>query len=259
MDPEMKKKRKNERDKEAKKRKRTEQKRQLMAEARRLKGRIRATVRRNIGDAKGPLVNLVNKLIRMKLRTRNKNIRENVRYLIPTMFITDGCGLTDDPSFQEITEHLIVEIQVNIGPQGRPKWIDWLLIKKSNIDGAGFGLFANTDFEAFTSLGIFSGSKEKFRDTECSKYAIQVNRDGEKPYFIDANGSKGHEIFFGLHLANDPYYGLDEERQLGTGKKLEPNFEVYESMEAMTMKAIKKGTELLLDYRTGQEERNDSI
>ena len=123
-------------------------------------------------------------------------------------------------------------------------------IKKSNIKEADMGAFANKDLEKSTSLGWYRGKlmnehqRNKLKD---DGYVWVIDIKG-KEMFIDAKPIKRNNK---LRYVN----GAKTKKQ----KKL-VNVESYQYKEKIryrTMKKIKKGEELIIDYGDNYWEENE--
>jgi len=115
-------------------------------------------------------------------------------------------------------------------------------IKKSLIEGAGYGVFAARKFCEGEPLGVFFGKlKPPNEEKTYSNYAIATDHA-----VMDPEGgidSPGCPVYFGLHLTNDP------KGPIGKSSK-KSNFEVHDVPEfaAYATRDISEGEELYLDY-----------
>lgn len=119
----------------------------------------------------------------------------------------------------------------------------YIYIKKSDIKGAGFGLFAKQDIPRGTKLGVYNGkilNHDKYHKLRDKSYVWQINEDR----FVD-----GHPKYYKykrnrvmLSMAN----GVKTPKQ-----RTKINTFAYKYKRQIfykTLKGVKKGEEILLDY-----------
>ena len=122
-----------------------------------------------------------------------------------------------------------------------------MVIKKSLIKDAGFGLFAGVSFNKHDAIGLFMGETYPLTQKNTSKYAIS------SPFHVvDAMGgiNSGHPWYWGLHFANDPNYvtrGICCKVKTGNQSKI--NATILDNMVMYCTKNIQRGNEIYLDYR----------
>jgi hypothetical protein len=130
----------------------------------------------------------------------------------------------------------------------------WLHIKKSTIEGAGYGCFADTDFSEGAVLGLYMGGTTGLAD-----YQIVAGFDAGKKikcYPLTDRMALGERSAktMGLQMMNDPKYGLKEGEE--TDKKV--NAEIKSDLFVVAMADIKKGEEIFIDYNLADCESSDS-
>jgi hypothetical protein len=136
------------------------------------------------------------------------------------------------------------------------EWVSMFLVKKSTIEDARYGLFAERAFAKGDVLGVFYGRvTEKSAYKPTSKYAITVawppNAKDHTSFFVDPKDgptTTRREIFpayFGIHMANDPNY----KKRTGEVHLDLYNFIIDASLVAIATKDIAVGDELFLQYR----------
>mmetsp|Transcript_23838 Transcript_23838/g.28129 ORF Transcript_23838/g.28129 Transcript_23838/m.28129 type:complete len:170 (-) Transcript_23838:55-564(-) len=120
----------------------------------------------------------------------------------------------------------------------------WLQVKKSDIEGAGLGLFACRDFLVGELITLYTG-KKIYPGAE-SIYSITNGS-----IVLDCKPFKEGEPYLGAHMANDPNYltKMDNPNwlaEVGGGK--EYNAKIGQFFQLIAIQDIMKGEELLLDY-----------
>jgi hypothetical protein len=142
--------------------------------------------------------------------------------------------------------------------------------KKHHIlrNKANMGLFAAKDFPAKSCLGIFLGAtrtKVQNKQNPPSPYALsyyytrpdgteaKIVIDPKRP--IEGTVKKGQRLneedlpdFFGIHMANDPYYFSYNTSKRATGKEKIYNIMVDKNLRCYAKRKIKTGQELYLHY-----------
>ena len=95
----------------------------------------------------------------------------------------------------------------DLGSTGVPVEHEWFVVKRSTIEGAGLGLFADRNFQNGECMGLFMGSIQP-KTKAYSKFAITSPVLGT----IDpVKGFKGADVpryYMGVHMVND--YGFNE-------------------------------------------------
>lgn len=149
------------------------------------------------------------------------------------------------------------KVQLNVGPN---RWLDLLLVKKSNLEGAGYGVFALMDFEKGDIIGIYYGDLKpiKKEHNNYSEYSLRFEwkckRRKAVELVADALNSSLSELidkrdrkplYFGIHLVNDPYFNKAGRARRGQPT---PNILLDDKLQAVAIRNIKKGEEILLDY-----------
>eukprot|EP00977_Amphora_coffeiformis_P022200 scaffold10570_cov176-Amphora_coffeaeformis.AAC.50 len=149
---------------------------------------------------------------------------------------------------------------LNVGDKGHPTLkekirelpsVPWLVLKKSGIDGAGHGCFADKDFRKGAIVGLYMGG-----DVGDPKYSITPGWPAAKdvtcfpftnPMALEGRSTKT----MGLQMMNDPSFGLGD----GEVPQVEVNVEVYSDLFAVALKDIKKGEEMFMLYRLEDRKR----
>ena len=122
---------------------------------------------------------------------------------------------------------------------------DWLVVKDSELPGAGLGLFAARHYSVGALVTAYVGNlckpgRDDSRQVHFGSQAIDVKPDtlGRRRYL------------FGAHFLNNPYYGMSVERRNAyelewAGKKHNAEFD---GLRVRASSIIRKGDEILLDY-----------
>lgn len=116
--------------------------------------------------------------------------------------------------------------------------VDHLLIKRSTINGAGLGVFAQKTFKVGDFIGIYTGQYRSTIPKNVSYTAIY-----ETGYVNAAHGHLG----MGMHFINDYYYGKKKQprRALADDKT---NVTMTDDLLVWATKSINIGEELFMDY-----------
>ena len=115
---------------------------------------------------------------------------------------------------------------------GRP--IPWIEVKASGLPGAGFGLFALTDFRPGDTISVYLGKRNKTKDNCTQKYRL-LERDAQ------GGIGSGFSQWLGAHFANDPT--LMESRQHRVNAQFGNDY-------LLTAKRrIHIGSEIVVDYQ----------
>jgi hypothetical protein len=115
---------------------------------------------------------------------------------------------------------------------------DYVEIKKSNIPGAGLGVFAKKDIQVGEDLGVYRGELLEINDDSYSNgdrtfaYTLRIDVDGV-PMYVDAE----HNVYNWISRVNSPK---------GTGMK--SNIYWDSKGRTFTKRNIKAGEELLAGY-----------
>jgi hypothetical protein len=137
-------------------------------------------------------------------------------------------------------------------------------VKKSTIEGGGYGVFAARPYSWGDALGVFYGNiSVKKPHQKRSIYAMEVawppDSNGQTSMIVDptwgpaANKKAFEPSFFGLHMANDPEWGGRSKKKGPTTRNAtrdEPaaNFMIDVSLVGMATRDIAAGDELFLNY-----------
>ena len=143
-------------------------------------------------------------------------------------FHTDG---------QEVTKKLHSE-EVHEQPL-----MDWLRIKKSTIEGAGLGCFADRPFKVGDIIGLYMGSTDSGKGDP--GYSMRSFSGLHLHCHSFSNSKSMNEQVtktMGMQMINDPNYG-------GTASGKEANVRCFRDMFVAATKAIKKGEEMFMDYQ----------
>ena len=145
-----------------------------------------------------------------------------------------------------IIQYPIESFQGTLKIKIKNKFYKWLVLKKSTIQGAGFGLFAARQFNKGDFIGRFMG-RVLDRDTkDVSEYAIATFK-----YLIDPMGeiNSGYPWYWGLHIANDPTFvgrGLNDQSSIE--KMAMINAIIHKNMLMSAKVTIKMGQEIFISY-----------
>lgn len=157
-----------------------------------------------------------------------------------------------------------VHDKLNVGYKGHPTLkekihelplVPWLVIKKSGIDGAGHGCFADKDFRKGAIVGLYMGG-----DVGDPKYTITPGWPAAKDVtcfpFTNPMAMEGRSTkTMGLQMMNDPSFGLSS----GEVPQVEVNVEVFSDLFAVASKDIKKGDELFMKYQLKDRKRKANV
>jgi hypothetical protein len=143
----------------------------------------------------------------------------------------------------------------------RNEWISLFEVKKSNLPGADYGLFAARPYMSGDVLGVFYGIiSERTPNGHYSPFALEVAWPPESktplrlivdPTFGPTSRNAWQQpAYFGIHMANDPEWpgknGSPTRKTRGSPKH---NFMVDMSLIAVATSDIAAGEELFLDYK----------
>ena len=125
----------------------------------------------------------------------------------------------------------------------------WLIVKKSNIENAGLGLFADRDFDNGQIIGMYLGGKTGepgFTIRPHWKHAQNIHC-----YSFSSSECMGDRSArtMGIQMCNDPNYGLKN-----APKNPLWNIKILRDMFVIAIKDIKQGDELLADYQMASQE-----
>jgi len=131
-------------------------------------------------------------------------------------------------------------------------------VKKSGIEGGGYGLFAARSFQIGSCLGLYWGdvkmNEPKLLDERL--YTIQVMasklnvkmgrtpRHGNVWIVSSKVGGASSPIYFGLHFVNDPKYCIS--KRIGTNAMVCSDGIFYAT------KTIERGSEVFIHYEEGE-------
>ena len=131
---------------------------------------------------------------------------------------------------------------------------DWLIVKESELPGAGKGLFAGRHFEAGALITAYVG--------------VLVRPGGDVTRKVDYKGATidvpaGTKMrFFGAHFANNPYWGMSPQQrnEYELGPRGRKHNAEWDGLGIRASKEIRKGDAILLDYKpeTAQRRRYSS-
>ena len=135
-------------------------------------------------------------------------------------------------------------------------YINWLEIKRGGVDPKGYGVFALQDIDKDMIItlylgDVYNGTKDYHKCTKGDEYTLcshvtynsnWIEKKGSKTYVSPALRNKrwsavNDDMYLAAHLINSTD---------GTGKY--SNVAFGESFHIYSLKQIKKGTELLLNY-----------
>ena len=145
------------------------------------------------------------------------------------------------------------------------EWIDWVEVRVSNIEDAGFGLFACVDMPKDTIISIYIGNEKKSAD-ENRDYVFNTSfhfnkggkwvqgkkkKDGSRGTILDAIPDdskvwkKGLDLFLGAHMINDPNFM----KKNVTEKLIPSNARLHIKCEILACQFINAGDEILVNYQ----------
>jgi SET domain-containing protein len=117
---------------------------------------------------------------------------------------------------------------------------DFITIKKSSIPGAGLGVFAVQAIKKGKRLGEYSGEQlnlGQFLKKKNTDYCFEINRKNKPPFYIDGK-------FRGSWHSKVNGAKTNTEKKKINVVTYQYNQKIY----FKTVKNIKKGQELLIDY-----------
>jgi hypothetical protein len=112
-------------------------------------------------------------------------------------------------------------------------WEDWLIVKKSLVEDAGYGLFAGRAFIKDQSISVYCGRLCK---TNAYKSKYQISNDGATSIIAEGSMEDDRRPYLGAHMANDP------------GDESKTNCKIASDYRMIITCDVKKGEELLLSY-----------
>jgi hypothetical protein len=115
-------------------------------------------------------------------------------------------------------------------------WEDWLTVKPSLINDAGYGLFAGRDFIKDQSISVYCG---KVCKTNTYKSKFQISNDGATSIIAEGSIEDDRRPYLGAHMANDDPSGEN---------KSKTNCKIASDYRMIVTRDVKKGEELLLSY-----------
>ena len=116
--------------------------------------------------------------------------------------------------------------------------VDWLMVKKSTIDGAGLGVFADDFFPENSIIGLYMGGT-----------------DGDEKYTIQAGWNNGPAVrCFSLTSSESKHER--NAKTMGMQMINDPNFEGQVSGNEVNAE-IKKGEEIFIDYNMSASSSED--
>lgn len=125
------------------------------------------------------------------------------------MRLKETRGATEIAVEQETNREWIIQFY----DEYRVEWFDWFKVATSNIEGAGFGLFAKRPFPVGSVLGVYFGELLDKKEEEKIRSVYKLSCLWNKRWRVmDAiNGPERTEKFkapawFALHMVNDPGY-----------------------------------------------------
>jgi hypothetical protein len=126
--------------------------------------------------------------------------------------------------------------------------------KEGTRKKGGYGLFAARILKAAEMVGLFIGSvrpASKYPMEKRTVYALAARSKGVDVIVDPGRESKGDvsykmPVFFGIHYANDPQWGIKKEKR--TSKHPDYNVEIRSDMRVVTLRDIAFGEEIFLNY-----------
>ena len=138
--------------------------------------------------------------------------------------------------------------------KGLPRF-DWLRVKKSTIEGAGYGLFADRDFKKGDILGLYMGGKNGLPNC-----AIETDWATITCFpLTDARAQEDRsKITMGMQMMNDSTLYLDGEAKVAGAEKINAVF--YKDLFVQATKDIKKGEEIfvLCNWKEGTSSEEEA-
>ena len=127
----------------------------------------------------------------------------------------------------------------------------WVSVRKSQLDKSGFGLFAEKTFKPNETITVFAGRLSPSNKTHVDTCLSFKRSDGQIVH-LNTNKDNKSRLYFGAHYANDPMFGIDEEKiakMTSARNVLKFNAVIDDSMCIVATKEIRKNCEIRLKYR----------
>ena len=122
--------------------------------------------------------------------------------------------------------------------------IPWLRVKKSSIEGAGLGLFADKDFKEKSMIGMYMGGNTGHPDYRMKAHGV---KEMVNCFSFDSSLSMEEHSAktMGMQMMNDPNIGLKK----GEKPPFIVNAEVKSDMFVQALTDIHEGEEIFIDYQ----------
>ena len=165
-----------------------------------------------------------------------ENIYDSIKHQNDIHRTTKICLSTDAVIFKvlefPITNPSLFQnenLQIKLIVKNENYYVDWILMKKSTINEAGFGLFALRYFEVDEMISVYLGEKVKVNE----KVDYVFKDVNGRPEYLDQNG-----LLKEFWLAHRINHGMYEQ----------VNADIRTDYKIIAVKDIKKGEEIFLDY-----------
>ena len=119
----------------------------------------------------------------------------------------------------------------------------WLMVKKSNIEGAGFGLFAMRDFKNKETIAAYCGEAMTFKDVKTREGNIYAIEDNGVQYV-----PQDHKMYMGVHFANSSKCTTRGKKNLFRLSKNKENANCLPGRLFVATDNIKSGDEICWPY-----------
>ena len=220
----------------------------------------KGVVKRNGSAVPTLLDDFVDKIMKMKSKTMpfnynkwqahfNKHLHVSVYCHFPVKLGEDGVEI-DFCKKNEIKNDRRYVISFHKEDNRRTGGIettDLFEVKKSQIPGAGHGLFALQPFKQGAIIGVYFGTKIDPTSTVATEYSMKSDT---LKCTLDAKGGveTKHPKYFGLQFANDPFLGDKKMMTRQNDRTYAHNIFIDDTYIARATVDIQVGQELFLYY-----------
>ena len=117
-----------------------------------------------------------------------------------------------------------------------------LRIAKSGMEGGGFGLFAEKDYEKDECVGYYCGRMISGKQIKASNYSIKTSTNPPQVW-----QARREDVWMGLHFVNDPFLSNYGKTKVDS-ESTKYNIKIDGNLRVTAKRFIRKGTELFLHY-----------
>jgi hypothetical protein len=125
-----------------------------------------------------------------------------------------------------------------------------LMVKKSKFEDSGWGLFAASCFHKGDYITFYIGKKKHFSGEMKRKNPYLYLLRGYSPKTVlDPTQNKNTHLLLGAHYMNDKNFGVDLTEDHSKHGRTNYNAK-FEGIFVKVIRFIRKGSEIIIDYRT---------